>query len=1290
MASTIDHSHRRRPKLIVANPDPDGSDSERRQYSSPPYQYFPPPIPVPSYPQRPLPNQPPTIHTKAWPNELQSNPPPSSPSTAAEDTPSPSTPSLPGPVSDVSNPPSIQEPSSSYPTERAQSSNQHVSESFRMHPLHQYPKSTPPQKRSTTVLATLDSEKYVAVDINDAANAAAIRELIFSKLDIVDDEQYRYSFYEAEIGGNARGGPLSDEQLFDMYCRDAASTNKGSLKFLVKATTGPLNTPPASRPSYPPSKNLPPIPIAPVQAAIHPLRPPYKRVQRSRAGSISSTASEQVTSEAGGYEADVDNPDHDTRRPFHRQGPSYSSYAPPTLPNPYPSSPNMARQPSHAPRSTSPLRPVKPVAVPIQDRSRPDISAGGVVAPQISPSQSRFDDRSYLPAPIRTAHNRSSSDAAAEREQILRASEEIQDDANRQWRAHREMGSARDTYVDLQQRPRRIQQSESNRGSHVEGLRITPRNTGPVEPHFRISRGARQSSSSRGVRIQDLSIPRPPLQPPPKPDSRGASPAKIPSQIFHLPWTGEASRPEDALKSRRLGKGSAKSMDNLRAVSTSQHPVNLQPGRRAQLPINPAAPPTQSKQYDSSRRPGGYYAGNGLDYIQSPGSYLRQPNPYNPSPSSPVHEPYPRPSSAISDSPPTPTPSYLRQGQPVQSPVYDAHHVSSPPLIPNSSTSSRTTTISTVFSEPPDPHSGSETPITAVSLTPISPKSPRQERFISSNFANTSNGNFDTRPSGVNVDRVHESTLTQGDLWLVGVINTSDSGDGTVIPSQSKLRQQLQASQQHQSNQQPFSQAFQQSTQPSLTQPSISVTQATTIGSSSSYQDVINDDSDSDGDLWQKAPANPPPKPPLQVNTAQSQSTLRPQLRQQGTSEYEPNTFNARRQSTWAPRPEPEDVFEHPEQFFPQHDLDKPVIEAATEGNSPTTAVPVPTSRMESGRKVSLRGFFVEQKKRIYRISTVSSSSVTRKRSTKVWGSRAEEVTTHSKIGSSNGTDPSGRATFKWVRGELIGKGTYGRVYLAMNVTTGEMIAVKQVELPRTPSDRNDSRQATVVQALKSESETLKDLDHPNIVQYLGFEETTECLSIFLEYVPGGSVGSCLQRYGRFDEDVTKSFTSQILSGLEYLHSKGILHRDLKADNILVEPTGVCKISDFGISKRTDDHAAHTALQGTVFWMAPEVINTQKKGYNSKIDIWSIGCVVLEMWAGIRPWNGDEAVAVMFKLYSAKLPPPVPKDVILSDLAEDFRKKCFAIDPEERPTAAELRKHPYLILPPGWVFTGFT
>ncbi|PBK77479.1 kinase-like protein [Armillaria solidipes] len=253
---------------------------------------------------------------------------------------------------------------------------------------------------------------------------------------------------------------------------------------------------------------------------------------------------------------------------------------------------------------------------------------------------------------------------------------------------------------------------------------------------------------------------------------------------------------------------------------------------------------------------------------------------------------------------------------------------------------------------------------------------------------------------------------------------------------------------------------------------------------------------------------------------------------------------------------------------------------------------------------------------------------------------------------------------FQWIRGELIGKGSYGRVYLGCNANTGEIIAVKQVELPKKQFEQTN-QQMEMANALKFESETLKDLDHPHIVRYLGYEESPESLNIFLEYVPGGTIESCLSQHGRFSEGLTKSFTSQILEGLEYLHCRGIIHRDLKAANILVDHLGICKISDFGISKRVDQleaARANTGMKGTVFWMAPEVVSPKSGGYDVKVDIWSVGCIVLEMWSGKRPWAGQEVIAVMLKLHKDKLPPPIPKDLHLSELAISFRNSCFATD----------------------------
>lgn len=435
-------------------------------------------------------------------------------------------------------------------------------------------------------------------------------------------------------------------------------------------------------------------------------------------------------------------------------------------------------------------------------------------------------------------------------------------------------------------------------------------------------------------------------------------------------------------------------------------------------------------------------------------------------------------------------------------------------------------------------------------------------------------------------------------------------------------------------------------------------------------------------------------------------------------------SFARRERGDWAFRPPPEQLYDQLDDFFPKHDLDQPVLDpnTALAPTSPQTSSPrgdvtpmsalsapapavntisgVGRSRMQHKKSIRIvaqdRKRFLERAAETADRRKAGATDLNRRRSTKLWGGRVIEVTpgTEPLIASTDSptsaTSSEAKPVFKWVKGDLIGKGTYGRVYLALNATTGEMIAVKQVELPTTASDREDARQKGVVSALKSEIETLKDLDHPNIVSYLGFEETQSNLSIFLEYVPGGSVGSCLRKHGKLDEATIKSFLQQILTGLNYLHGRGILHRDLKADNLLVDFNGVVKISDFGTVRKSEDiygNVASMSMQGSIFWMAPEVVSLSRAGYSAKVDIWSLGCVVLEMFAGRRPWSDEEAVHAMFKIGAERRAPPIPPDVRLSKAAAHFLKTCFAVNPNERPTASRLLDHVFPHAEPGWQFS---
>ncbi|KAK2754052.1 hypothetical protein FQN54_007221 [Arachnomyces sp. PD_36] len=359
--------------------------------------------------------------------------------------------------------------------------------------------------------------------------------------------------------------------------------------------------------------------------------------------------------------------------------------------------------------------------------------------------------------------------------------------------------------------------------------------------------------------------------------------------------------------------------------------------------------------------------------------------------------------------------------------------------------------------------------------------------------------------------------------------------------------------------------------------------------------------------------------------------------------------------------------------------------------------------RMKSIREVAKGAHQVSRNRSVTPSTQAKSGDILRRKSTKMFGGKIMQISP--KPGSrlsqldpiqQNAVPqdnlPKRQPTFRIIRGQLIGKGTYGRVYVGMNADTGELLAVKQVEVNQKAANHDKDRIKEMVAALDQEIDTMQHLEHPNIVQYLGCERGDLSISIYLEYIPGGSVGSCLRKHGKFEESVVKSLTRQTLSGLAYLHDQGILHRDLKADNVLLDLDGTCKISDFGISKKTDNiygNDVTNSMQGSVFWMAPEVVQSQGQGYSAKVDIWSLGCVVLEMFAGRRPWSKEEAIGAIFKLGSLNQAPPIPEDVSqeISPAAIAFMYDCFTIDTFDRPTAETLlHQHPFCTVDPTYSF----
>ncbi|KAI1319133.1 hypothetical protein EDD11_004776 [Mortierella claussenii] len=255
-------------------------------------------------------------------------------------------------------------------------------------------------------------------------------------------------------------------------------------------------------------------------------------------------------------------------------------------------------------------------------------------------------------------------------------------------------------------------------------------------------------------------------------------------------------------------------------------------------------------------------------------------------------------------------------------------------------------------------------------------------------------------------------------------------------------------------------------------------------------------------------------------------------------------------------------------------------------------------------------------------------------------------------------------ATYKL--GNCIGRGQFGSVYKAMNMVTGQMVAVKRIKIDGLKDEERDM--------LMQEVDLLKSLAHPSIVKYEGFIKTEGYLNIILEFVENGSLLTTLKSFGAFPEKLVVAYVVKILEGLVYLHGKDVVHCDLKAANILTTKNGNVKLSDFGVSLNLKvKESDFGAVAGTPNWMAPEVI--ELKGASPASDIWSLGCTIIEMLTGRPPYADLLAMTTLFRIVEDERP-PLPSDLSVDLL--DFLCQCFQKDPTLRPSAGALGRHVWI------------
>lgn len=254
-----------------------------------------------------------------------------------------------------------------------------------------------------------------------------------------------------------------------------------------------------------------------------------------------------------------------------------------------------------------------------------------------------------------------------------------------------------------------------------------------------------------------------------------------------------------------------------------------------------------------------------------------------------------------------------------------------------------------------------------------------------------------------------------------------------------------------------------------------------------------------------------------------------------------------------------------------------------------------------------------------------------------------------------------------------LGRGGSSTVWKAEHLSTGQVVALKQVPLHKlnTPTLLNSSN---------CEIQFLSSVNHPNIIRLFDVFKVEDSIFLVLEFCAGGDLASYIRLHGRIQDPVAKNLMKQLGAGMKVLHSNHIIHRDLKPENLLLsscQTDAVLKISDFGLSRVKAPNEHVETVCGSPLYMAPEILHFQQ--YDEKVDMWSIGIILFELLHGYPPFCGRSNVQLLRNIQSCTQLPF--SKFILSGLPSDCIDMCsrlLSIQPGNRMSIDEFYQHEFL------------